>query len=76
MEGWGSQGIHDRIEPQRAQRFPLRPLRPLRFNLLAPRWHDTIHPRIRDQLPEMLVQIIRHRKRRFDDRVITTEQLP
>src|SRR5438105_10486632 len=41
----------------------------------APRGSNAVGPRVRDQLPEMFVQIVRHREGRFDDRVIAAEQL-
>ena len=34
-----------------------------------------MHPRIRDELPEMLVQVAAHDERRLDDRAVADEEL-
>ncbi len=63
-------------ERREAHRAPLvfSSSRLLVFCLLRPRRLDPVHPRIRDQLPEVLVQVAAHDERGLDDRAVAAEE--
>ena len=45
------------------------------FCLLRPGRLDPVHPRVRDELPEVFVQVAAHDERRLDDRAVAAEEL-